>query len=104
MKLKVLSYFFDVIKKPGFCVNKEGDNPKGDNAQVNCFRKEIKLDPEEKEVDASFIHEIIHIIECYWGLELKEVDIERLAQGFYHIMKENKFDFSGDEMVFGEKY
>lgn len=103
MKIKILSYLFDLILEPGFQNNKNGNNLPRNLGSISYTRHEIRVDPEHPENDGTVLHELVHAVAHFWSIDLKEEDVERLAEGLFHILKENKIDFS-KENVFSENY
>jgi len=80
-QLKILGHTFKVI----LADTEDIDNDAG---EMNLSRNTIKIrkDLPQDQIEESLLHEIIHAI----NNELKEIDVEFLAQTIYAVLKENK--------------
>ena len=70
------------------------NNALQDRAYLGRINKEKCLITLEKDVnkqvlEQAFFHEIIHGIEYEFKLDISEDDVDRVATGFYQILKEN---------------
>lgn len=90
MKFKILSYMFDLDFEKGFRQNLKNNNINRDGGNIDYRNQTIKVDGDDKEKEQILIHEVIHAISYFWSIKLDESDVERLSEGLYHILKENK--------------
>jgi hypothetical protein len=102
MKIKILSYEFSIMELDGFSSNKNGDNHSENLGTINYDRQEIKVDACHPEKDAVILHELVHAVDKFWYADLKEKQVEKISEGLYHILKENKIDFSKED-IFSEE-
>ena len=49
----------------------------------------IDNDPNGQVIEQTFFHEILHGIESNFKLSFSEDDVDRIARGFYQVLKEN---------------
>lgn len=81
-------------------LNKEAD---GDNTYMGTTNNNLckisvrlELDGEkvpESQVTETFLHEILHVIDLLYDLDLKENQIGALAVGILTIIRDNKLNF-----------
>lgn len=98
MQIKILSYVFDLIQRPGFVNDRYDDNSRGRLGEINYQHMKIKVDSEDRSKDETVLHELVHAVSAYWYLDLEEKQVQRLSEGLYHILRENKVDFSKDNI------
>jgi len=90
--VKIGGHVYKVIRNYKF---KERTDRRG---QIDYGLKEIRLQEEDisgkyvrSEVEQTFIHELLHAVEnIYNSQNLNEEIIERLSQGLYQVLKDNK--------------
>lgn len=51
----------------------------------------LEKDADKQVIESTFIHEIAHGLEYKFKMEIAEDDIDRIANGFYQVLKENNF-------------
>jgi len=89
MKLKILSYEFDLIFEKGFADNKSGNNIRGLLGHIDYSNHQIKIDSGHPEEQGILLHEILHGVANYFSVDLSEKDVERLSEGLYCVLKQN---------------
>ena len=94
MIIKILSYEYEVISEPGFCENRNGNNSSRNVGYIDYKKQIIRTDPEHAEDMQTLLHEITHAVDRFWYCGLSEAQIERLSEGFYHVLKQNGVDFT----------
>jgi hypothetical protein len=94
MKLKILTYEYEVISEPGYSENRDGSNTPRNVGYIDYKRQTIKTDPEHGEDEQTLFHEIMHAADRFWYCNLTEEQVERLSEGLYHILKQNGVDLS----------
>ena len=55
--------------------------------------KEILLSTDSGQIESTFLHEVVHVIDLDRGLELSENQVQSLASGLYAAIVDNNLDF-----------
>ena len=99
MKLKILSYEFEVTFEKGFWDNRNKNNPGELTGLLSMRHNQITIDDDNPRKQETLLHEILHAVAHFWVVDLEEKDVERLSEGLYHVLRENGMlnNFGGKE-------
>lgn len=71
----------------------------GDRGVTAHRRQKIEVDPDNpySQKNATLLHEILHLIEIVFNLDLRDEDTDRISEGLYQVLSDSfgiKFDWS----------
>ena len=89
--IKILGHTFTVFYIKNYSMN----GGTGDMGNLNIATHEIFIDALVAGNKEILLHELIHAVSHYWGLEFDEDTVLKLSEGLYQILKDNNL-FFGD--------
>jgi hypothetical protein len=90
-EVRFMSSVYRVIQEPGYSRDVKGNNYGGYQGTINYNKRTIHIDPELPNSNEVFFHEIVHMINHHLSISMDEKDVERLGEGLFHFLKENRF-------------
>lgn len=94
-KVKIAGVFYDIKYKKGL-----------NNGTSLCFgyvdndKAFIELEPDiqnAQRMKQTLLHEIIHALDFSLGIKLSESAVDKIANGFYMVLTDNKEMFLGED-------
>lgn len=97
-KVKIGGFIYKIIRKKEFAGSDAGfsGTAKHNQTEIELSRSHKGELYNAQKIEECFMHEIVHCVDVvYNGQKFDEDTVDRLSQGLYQVLKDNKLNFGG---------